>query len=1435
MKNTVRRLLAVVMAAFMVFSLSGAVFALGHEVTDHAPIQAKSAVSYDLSGIRNGNTFDVGESARVEIAADQIVPIMVRLQDAPAVKAVGNTRSAAPYAASLKEKQDKAAELIRSTFGVEVRVLANYTYLFNGFAFEGEYRLVEELNRMDGITAFISPEWDVPEIQIANAGEMVSVSDAYELGYTGKGYAIAIVDTGLKVDHPAFSTEPEDPAFTRDDINALIEGGTLYGTGRMDVENVYYSAKIPFRWNYYTNTYNVAHTSSDHGTHVAGIAAGNGGEIVGMAKDAQIFAMQVFSPTGGANWIQILSALEDCAKLGVDAANLSLGSPCGFSYYTDLWISNSSYISSQVIEEVFECLHDAGVNLSMSAGNEYSTALGNYWASADNAMGYALVQNPDYGVVGSPSSFPRSLSVASIENAKETLLYIKNSDGDMFPYSETDYDQPTLAETFPGKEVDYVAVPGFGAEEDYAEIDVTGKIALVKRGSTTFSEKVLMAQAKGAVGVIVYNNQDGTINMNLADAQGTLTIPAVSITKQAGDALAAKGSGKIFISAEAETIDSPTANLPSDFSSWGTTSDLSIKPEIAGVGGNVYSSTDIDISDEDYQVWSGTSMASPQVGGSMLIVKAYVDEMFPDASDAEKAELVDALLMCTANPVNDADGSFAAVRKQGAGLIDLAGATTTTAYISVPGCVRPKLELGDDPQKTGVFEMTFVINNFGETNLSYVVNPHVLIDDIQAIAIDPYAQSYVIAYTQTSLDITEDCELDVPDVVNVPAGESVEVTVTVTLTDSVKPYLNYYYTAGAFVEGFIELTATGGSTLGDVDNDGEITAGDALLVMRYALEICELEHPEASDVNGDGVIDLVDALLILRYAMDIIQNFTEDEYAEGVDLNVPFLAFYGDWNYNAVLNTGFYYDDFSYGINRQDNFVGSGSFGLGINPYVPTDDYAYYSTDRNALSPNGDEFLDEIDTVKLGLLRNAAIAGIKLLDAEGNEIEDLGSDIDWRKDYYSISNAVYTNIGDYCGLEGFDFSKYAGKTVQVMFYAYLANDGSHTTNAFDPEDNAFCEWIVPVYVDVTAPKLDVVSFTDGKLTVNASDDHFIAFVGALEGKAVDDQFYVSAIVDGTGVFEKEAGKTSEVVLDLSGEREQEAEDDEEEIYYIAVADYAGNEVLYIFNGTELIPFNNNFSHPDFRVPDVQFYAFADVPVQDSEGDLYYPMITFTTEEMSADEFEMSNVLTVLPNPDYFLVCATLVGNEIYCVVEDDSKEYHDDDYYIFGKFNSNLEFTEIGYFDYSYSVNEMAYNAATKKLYIVEGLGLLDEVDMATGNIVSQVEIQYGAVAIDFYYGYCLIVDAYGYLSILDVTTGKELGDIANIGIRPYSNRFFIQCGAVYGDVFYWFAIPGAATAYTDAHMIAIDLGTGAIADGGPVFGGTWLTGMFISDIPDPV
>ena len=107
-------------------------------------------------------------------------------------------------------------------------------------------------------------------------------------------------------------------------------------------------------------------------------------------------------------------------------------------------------------------------------------------------------------------------------------------------------------------------------------------------------------------------------------------------------------------------------------------------------------------------------MSCPHVAGAMALMTNYVNTAWPSLSGEAKAEMINRLLMCTANPVANTSP-----RTQGAGIIDLKKATTTQAYITVEGCDRPKLELGDDPEKTGVYTLSFNVVNFGSSALSY--------------------------------------------------------------------------------------------------------------------------------------------------------------------------------------------------------------------------------------------------------------------------------------------------------------------------------------------------------------------------------------------------------------------------------------------------------------------------------------------------------------------------------------------------------------------------------------------------------------------------------------------------------------------------------------------------------------------------------------------
>ena len=241
------------------------------------------------------------------------------------------------------------------------------------------------------------------------------VDDSIAKDYDGTGMVVAVLDTGLDVSHEAFQTEPsgsDDVLLTKEEVADLVFDGVSTGVQAIDpsvtVDDVYYSKKVPFAYDYADKDTDVYPSYSSHGTHVAGIIAGSpilddqgnpetikdqdGNEILdkdgnpmtftGVAPEAQLAFCKVFTDNensdtlGGAETMDILAALEDCIKLDVDIINMSLGSSAGFSTGDD-----------EYMEQVYTRVRDNGIMLVVAASNDYSSAYG-------GAYGTNLASNP---------------------------------------------------------------------------------------------------------------------------------------------------------------------------------------------------------------------------------------------------------------------------------------------------------------------------------------------------------------------------------------------------------------------------------------------------------------------------------------------------------------------------------------------------------------------------------------------------------------------------------------------------------------------------------------------------------------------------------------------------------------------------------------------------------------------------------------------------------------------------------------------------------------------------------------------------------------------------------------------------------------------------------------------------------------------------------
>ena len=708
---------------------------------------------------------------------------------------------------SLLQKQEKAAATMSRAIGETVEPQRQYTTLLNGFSATvtyGQYKALKELDCVESV--FLSPTFSLlPDT--ANSTRMIGGGLANETGFTGEGMLIAILDTGVDMDHQIFSKAPANPALTQDAVKDLLSQYDFQAEGivkGLSVSSVYKSAKFPFQFDYGDkDTDGAPGTEGSHGTHVASTAAGCTGinaDVQGVAPDAQIANMNVFKSSGGASYADILSALEDCMLLGVDVANLSLGSDAGYIDY-----ENPDEFTESLLN-VFKRAGESGMSLAVAAGNAYSAAYGDAFGNK------ALASNPDYGLISEPSTYGESMSVAAVSNSKVKSPYITVGGRD-FAYQDsgtisTDENAKIFRELAKKGELKYAVVPGYGTEDDYEGIDVSGKVALVQRGGSMYYEqKERNAYAHGAIAMLVYNNVPGMLYMSITDWK----MPCAFISQEAGEYLKAQENKVLTVGAADKLVASPTYGM-ADFSSWGATTELTLKPEITAPGAGIYAA----VPGNAYESMDGTSMASPHAAGAMAIVQqALKARGMTDAT--QRKHMVDTLLMSTASIIYDSNGQPYSPRKQGAGLININDAVKTEGYLTVDGMIRPKLELGDDPAEKGVYTMTFKVHNTGKDTLYYDIQPIVLTDGTTTYTNSDNEAFLTSSETAVALShtFTTNCK---DNRVAVPAGGEQEVTVTVTLTNAKEELKNFEN--GAYVEGFVTLkqvAADGGKLESAID------------------------------------------------------------------------------------------------------------------------------------------------------------------------------------------------------------------------------------------------------------------------------------------------------------------------------------------------------------------------------------------------------------------------------------------------------------------------------------------------------------------------------------------------------------------------------------------------------------------------------------------
>ena len=505
----------------------------------------------------------------------------------------------------------------------------SYTSVISGFAAQVPYGRINDIKKLDGVVdVVLCQTYYTDSMGSATLGQALTAAEvaAYSNNtqYQGEGTLIGILDTGLDVNHEAFANAPAVQKLQKSGLSKLLYQISQGEDGKTKVtaysyaalwyaqkhsssslellteDDLYKSAKVPFAFDYADADADVVPSAdavekygNDHGTHVAGIAAGktvdaNGSvTFAGQSPEAQLAIFKVFSDsTNGASTDTILAALNDALLLDVDVINMSLGSNGGFGREAE----------GDLTTKYYDLVKASGILLNCSVGNSYSSSQGG--AHGD----FTSVSDPDTGIISSSSSYDAALSVASV-NANETAAFLIGEG--RVPYNDVSGHSFTqlLLGSETSKTYEYVMVPNNGDVADYQGLDVTGKIAVVMRGGLSFEQKQLNAAAAGAAGCVIYNNRDGyLLNMSVENYK----IPTVCISLSNGQMMANETEKKLTVSSTEKGY-----VAMSDFSSWGPLPSLSLKPEITAPGGNIYSSLPF----AQYGYMSGTSMASPYLAG----------------------------------------------------------------------------------------------------------------------------------------------------------------------------------------------------------------------------------------------------------------------------------------------------------------------------------------------------------------------------------------------------------------------------------------------------------------------------------------------------------------------------------------------------------------------------------------------------------------------------------------------------------------------------------------------------------------------------------------------------------------------------------------------------------------------------------------------------
>ncbi|KAL2890433.1 Subtilase family protein [Ceratocystis lukuohia] len=556
---------------------------------------------------------------------------------------------------------------------------------FSGASIRTSSHTIDTLSALDGIvnvwqntffqTRSVTKESPASESRVSLADRpndmeiwhaATRVQELHDRGITGKGAKIAVIDTGIDYNHEALGGG-FGPGFKVAGGYDLVGDDDVAAAGPAPVPD-----PDPM-------------DESSHGTHVAGIIAGNTSWFKGVAPDATLYAYKVISDLTNF-WSDdlliraFLMAYED----GVDIITASVGAYDGTP--NNPW----SLVASRLV--------DNGVIVTIASGN--SGASGPFYASTGasgkNVLAVASTQI---------DNFPANPYHLNINGETSVDGYVTVEGHPPFPTSIVDW--PIVAMSSEDN-------PTADACKPYPNgtASLKNKIPLVRRGGCAFASKQKHLTDIGAEYIFIYNYDETAVQPITAYAAGEISI----LVSSSGEAIIRAIRAGLNVTASFNTsskipafLPSSRSSLPSSGTSWGSLNDLQVKPDIAAPGDFIFSTS----LNNTWEVRSGTSMACPYVAGvAALYISVHGGR---DVQGKAFAKRLSQRIISGGQSLLWWDGSSeqkAPVTQVGTGLIDAVKVLDYTSELSFE-----KIALNDSINFNGYHE--FTVWNKGKEPVTY--------------------------------------------------------------------------------------------------------------------------------------------------------------------------------------------------------------------------------------------------------------------------------------------------------------------------------------------------------------------------------------------------------------------------------------------------------------------------------------------------------------------------------------------------------------------------------------------------------------------------------------------------------------------------------------------------------------------------------------------